>query len=398
MKYDKFVNLRKVNREVIVPAFDRAGLNNIATSISQCGNFSVMYECMHCGTREWKGFTRCKNKFCACCNAVKSLIWIAKAYSKLEQYLKAGKYIVMLTLTIRDRSNLTESLNILNKAWKYFHDKDRKCANEFNHTFAGGIKSLEVTTGKNSGEWHPHLHCILVKDQFSYDKPYLDSAWAHCVERAGGEIDEKINDIRSIYMRDENGVKRYDKDALLLGIVESVKYISKFDYNKETFDRLKELVNSLHGVRQIDTFGCCKNIHKDVEDELNEEVQLGDIVEHACQVCGCTEAKLVEMLTDRIPSADGIVLTDKVNIFKPFTGKMLEGVKASNGKISWDSLQEPKKTDNELFEDLVYQSSMFDTECPATATSRSIRNVDNDLDKLDELFAKATEDEISKKP
>ena len=77
---------------------------------------------------------------------------------------------------------------------------------------------------------------------------------------------------------------------------------------------------------------------------------------------------------------------------------MLEGVKASNGKISWDSLQEPKKTDNELFEDLVYQSSMFDTECPATATSRSIRNVDNDLDKLDELFAKATEDEISKKP
>ncbi len=61
MKYDKFVKLKKLNRDIVVPAFNRAELNSIATSISQCGDFSIMYECTQCGTREWKGFSRCKN-------------------------------------------------------------------------------------------------------------------------------------------------------------------------------------------------------------------------------------------------------------------------------------------------------------------------------------------------
>lgn len=397
MKYDKFVKLKKLNRDIVVPAFNRAELNSIATSISQCGDFSIMYECTQCGTREWKGFSRCKNKFCICCNAVKSLMWLAKTFKKFEEYLEQGKYIVLLTLTIRDRPNLSEALDILNKAWRYFYNRDREIASTFHFKFIGGVKSLEIKTGSGSGMWHPHLHCLLIKDRYSYDKQFLDNAWAACVERAGGAIDERITDIRSIYMRDENGVKVFDREALAKGIIEAIKYVSKFDFANEPPERLKELVKALHGVRQIDTFGCCKNIHKDVEAELNEEIELNKAVEHACQVCGCTEAKLVEMLTDRIPTAEGIVLTDKINILAPFTGKMLEGVKASNGKRKWDEINVPVKSTDEILEEMFYQTSMFDVERPATTTERSKRNVDNDFDSIDKLFAKATENDVDNK-
>ena len=374
MKYTKFLDLKRINREIIVPAFERATLDKISNSIWECGNFSVLYECTTCGTREWKGFKRCKNKFCVCCNAVKALSWLAKTVSKFEQFLNEGKYIVMLTLTIRDRPDLQEGLKILNKAWRLFYHEDKRISSTFHFKFAGGVKSLEVKTGENSDLWHPHLHVLLVKDRFSYDKMFLDNAWGKCVERAGGVVDEKINYIESIYMRDENGVKKYDKEALVKGIVESVKYISKFDYANEPSERLQELAEALKGVRQIDTFGCCKNIHKDVEEELNEEIKLNEIVEHACQVCGCNEAKLVEMLSDRIDTYEGIVLTDKINLSEPMTGEQLEYIKGTNGKVE---LSAPKDEESAKS----YQATMWDVP-------------EDDPDELDRLFFEALNNDL----
>lgn len=370
MKYSKFLDIRKVNNDVIVPAFERARLDEIANSIWECGRFSILYECTTCGTREWKGFRRCKNKFCLCCNTVKSLIWIAKTYKKFEDYLKEGKYIVFLTLTIRDRESLKDGFDILNKAWKNFYFNDKECAKRFKCTFAGGVKSIEVKTGENSELWHPHIHCLLVKDRFSYDKQYIDAAWQKCIELAGGDNDEGITFIESIYMKDENGVKTYDKDALMKGIVETVKYITKFDYANEEPERLQELVSTLKGIRHIDTFGCCRNIQKNVEDEENEQVEIGDVVEHVCQVCGCNEAKLVDMLTERIPTYEGVLLTDELSM--PFDKELIEGVKASNGKRTWDGLIK-QSNDEQRLEEMYYQSSMFDL------TGSSI------MDKVDEL-------------
>lgn len=394
MKYNKFLKIKDVNKNVIVPSFERAGLDTIAETIRGCGDFSILYECIECGSREWKGFSRCKNKFCACCNAVKSLSWLAKTYKKFEQFLFEGKYIVMLDLTIRDRENLPEALKILNKAWRLFSTKDKQCAKTFNFKFIGGVKSLEVKTGENSKLWHPHLHCLLIKDRFSYDKMFIDNGWSKCVKLAGGDVDEKITYIESIYARDEHGVKVYDKDALMKGIVESVKYITKFDYANEPTERLQELVASLKGVRQIDTFGCCRNIHKDVEEELEEKIEFNKIVEHACQVCGCNEAKLVEMITDRMDDYEGILLTDKIHLEEHFSGEQLEWVKSANGK----RLPPMKDEDVEKLEDMYYRSSMFDNQqSSAEAVEKRVEGASEEFeDNLDKLFKEATKNEKRK--
>ena len=73
---------------------------------------------------------------------------------------------------------------------------------------------------------------------------------------------------------------------------------------------------------------------------------------------------------------------------------MLEGVKASNGKRKWDEINVPVKSTDEILEEMFYQTSMFDVERPATTTELSKRNVDNDFDSIDKLFAKATVDDV----
>ena len=355
MKYEKFLKLRKINNEVVVPAFHRAGLSQIANKIESCGAISILYECSSCGTREWKGFSRCKDKFCSCCNAVKTLSWLARTYDKFAEFLKEGKYITMLSLTVRDRSDLRINLDLLNKAWRLFYHDDRSSAREFHWKFSGGVKSLEVKTGENSGLWHPHFHCLLIKDRFSYDKAFLDYAWKKCVKLAGGDDDEGICHIESIYIRDENGEKVFDRDALIKAIVESFKYISKMDYSSEKPERISELVECLKGVRQIDTFGCCKNIGKDVEEDLKDDKLDSKIVSHVCQVCGCSEATLVDMLTDNMKSYNGLVLLDKDEMKHHYrSDDFVDIIKEYNGKLI------KKDDDHKTLEEVFYQSSIFD--------------------------------------
>lgn len=354
MKYEKFLKVRDINRQIIVPAFQRADVRKVVNQIRECGDYSVMYECNSCHSREWKGFSRCKSKFCLCCNTVKSLSWLARTYDKFAQFLNEGKYITMLTLTIRDRASLREALDVLNTAWRFFYNRDRQSSKEFHWKFIGGIKSLEVKTGKNSGEWHPHLHCLLIKDRYSYDKAFIDMAWRRCVRLAGGAEDEGITHIESIYATSENGKKTFDKLALMKGIVESVKYISKFDYKNESSERLRELVDSLDGVRQIDTFGCCKNIQKAVEDDQKDD-RIHDVVEHTCQLCGCSEATLVNMFTDDIPDNDRYIITGKVNIDGFYPEDIVKELKYRNGVLPLPPIKEEK----DKLEDLFYQASML---------------------------------------
>ncbi|MDE5618234.1 MAG: protein rep [Clostridia bacterium] len=359
MKYDKFIEVRKTCKDVVSPAFEKAGLSDIASKIRTCGDFSLMYDCIDCHSKTWKGFSRCKSKFCPVCNKVKSSIWIARTYQTFSKFLLEGKYIVMFTLTIRDRSSLSDALNILNKAWRYFYKEDRMSARNISHRFIGGVKSLEVKTGSGSGLWHPHLHLLMIKDRYCYDKPVLDALWHRCVTKAGGEF-EGVNDIRSIYCERKDGAPVFDKDKLIEAIQEVSKYITKFDYSKEAPERLRELVEGLHNVRQMDTFGVCHNIQKQVEEDLNEDMPLNKIVEHTCKVCGCTQAKLIELLTDGLNDRDDIVIfdEDKYSTMPP-KADMIHTAKLLNGVIEEQSAAQEVKT-----LPVPVQTTLYDDELP----------------------------------
>lgn len=360
MKFQDMKKIRQINHDVIAPAFFNAGLSKVGDQIEQCADFSKVYQCKDCQTREWKGVTTCHSKYCLICNTMKSRAWLGRLFEKLEQFLYDGKYIVFLTLTIRDRPNLEESLDILNKAWGNLTNHVHRSKKEFFNRFSGGLKSLEVKTGKFSKLWHPHLHCILVKDYYMYDFAYLSNMWRHCIQLAGGDGSEGGVHIETIYMKDAlgqkvlmSGDKKIDHNILLKGIVESVKYISKFDYRHEPKERLKELVDGLKGARQVSTFGSLRFLDEKVEADVANDDRDG-VVAHTCKVCGCNDAVLITMLTDDVIEAntDHLIIADNWALREPLSAEGIRQAKILNGVIKEVA---PPIAENEqltLFDDL----------------------------------------------
>ena len=71
----------------------------------------------------------------------------------------------MVTLTVKDGENLSERFPHLRKALKKYQEQRRNALKGQRQVeyakAAGGVMSIEVKRGRNSGLWHPHVHMIL---------------------------------------------------------------------------------------------------------------------------------------------------------------------------------------------------------------------------------------------
>lgn len=304
MKYKKFRSLYSVNKHLIVPSFLKARLVDEAWKIDSCARIVNTIKCDHCGTHHFKGFSRCKSRYCAICNKAKSMLWLAKLYPYLKAWLDSGNYIVFVNYTIRDRADLKEALNVIQGAWRHMTHEHKQMRKEFKNRYDGGVRSLEVKIGENSRMWHPHFHTMVLKRRYSADDySFLAPAWSKSVEAAGGgkygsENQEGIVYIESFSAYSKRGGKKLTyEERLLKSIMEVVKYMTKFDYVNDTPEHLQELYYSLKGSRQISTWGVLYKIPREVDralDSLSDE-QITDFV---CQVCGCTKGTLEKLHHD----------------------------------------------------------------------------------------------------
>lgn len=298
MKFKKFKSLYSVNKNIIAPSFLRARLVDEAWKIQDCGNFIHTLKCTHCGTQHFKGFNRCRSRYCAICNKAKSMLWLAKLYPYLKAWLESGNYVVFVNYTIRDRQNLKDGLTVLQDAWRYMTHQCRAISKEFKKRYDGGMKSLEVKIGENSKMWHPHFHTMVLKRKYSNDDySFLAPAWSKSVEAVGGgkygtETQEGIVYLESFSAYSKKGGKKLTyEERLLKSIMEVAKYMTKFDYINDTPEHLREMYYSLKGARQMSTWGVLYKIPKEVEQSL-ESMSNEQIKDFVCQTCGCTEAVL----------------------------------------------------------------------------------------------------------
>lgn len=295
MKYKKFKSLHQINNKLIAPTFEKAGLTAEAWKIQSCGDFIHTIKCDHCGTQHFKGFSRCKSRYCAICNKAKSMLWLAKLYPYLKSWVDSGNYIVFVNYTIRDREKLTQGLEVLQDAWRYMTHDHKQTRKEFKKRYVGGVKSLEVKIGENSGKWHPHLHTMVLKREYTKDDyDFLAPAWAKSVEYAGGGkygTDEQEGlvylEAFGAYNKRRDRKKPYE-ERLLKSIMEVVKYMTKFDYVNDTTEHLEQMYFGLKGIRQLSTWGVLYKIPREVEQELDSMTD-DQIKQFVCQICGCTE-------------------------------------------------------------------------------------------------------------
>lgn len=307
IKYSDFIKSRIYAYTNIVPALERAALLNETpigeynnryiferknsftlgsetNAISSCGFLIKVIECTNCGHQEFKGYYRCKSRYCPTCARLKSYIWCAALYPKLKDWIDAGYYVTFGNFTIPNTEDLQQGIDTINNAWRFMTNKLYK--KEFKQRFDGGIKSLEVKRGKYSHLWHPHFHCIFLSKQKKKDFDFMRNAWQKAVEHVGGG---KANP------PDMHGVRNNNEKGFIANILEVVKYITKLnDLVKMEPEDISHLYYTMKGAHTINPWGCLRGTLKKVE-KIDEEENEDKIVGYVCKKCGCTEGVLKEI-------------------------------------------------------------------------------------------------------
>ena len=338
MRYKAFRKLHKMNDEVVVPALTRAsfvcaervGLLREADKIQYCGDAINTVQCDDCGTNHFKSFVRCKSKFCTLCQRVKSSLWTVHLYTWLKQWLEQGNYVVFLNLTIKDTDRLSDGLGQLEGAWRLMTGKRYRKA--FLTKFPGGFRSIEVKTGADSGQWHPHIHALVLKKKYSKDTTFLHYVWPKCVAECGGYSEN----LKILPFNRKPGETKEDFDLRLVKSVKEVcKYITKFDWENEAPERVGEMYQALRGKRQYSVWGALQNVRAAVEQDLSTKSDK-DVQDFICQKCGCTSGhpnKLYRAIWDS--EEEPVIVDYKTSMPETLvTGQGLERLKVANNVTS----------------------------------------------------------------
>ncbi len=286
------------NKNKIIPALRNASETELADKIEQCGKYSQFATCTACGARYYVGTGGyCNSRFCGVCSKRRALAWLAKLMPLLQDLRERGYLIFFLNLTIKDQSSLHVGLDALNAAWRDMTNNDKFSRKRFKALSNGGVKSIEVKLGVGSGLWHPHIHAITIVKS---DKPvYQFEEYKELWERATAGALHTSKKVGSVFIhgiRDKKSDKT-DNEALMRGIVETFKYICKFDWLDLPKEAINELIEVVKGKRLISAWGELYGLSKKVDELLNEstEEQLKHFV---CEVCGCTECEIDNLLTE----------------------------------------------------------------------------------------------------
>lgn len=244
----------------------------VAQKIASCNVLRIFRHWLETGDCRLVHAFCCKqDKLCPVCGHLRSIRNASRYMNKILQVVAQtfGLRDWMWTFTIKDGPDLIERIAHLRKALRLLVDHRRKFRNSRGgrNTWmpfccvAGGVYSVEITIGRNSGQWHVHAHVYTLCD---YDPPVVGTrcedmeSWWH--ERTG---DSFVVDVRPISQGE-----RFD------AALEVLKYAAKF--SAMTLSQNVEAWKATTGAnrcRLMQGFGCLQGVKEcDVlTDELSRD-------------------------------------------------------------------------------------------------------------------------------
>lgn len=244
--------------------------------MANCADILQYYVCEDCGSVEIKRANLCRDRFCPTCNWRLSLQRYAKMrqmMDKIEVLYPSRKYS-FVTLTVKNckAAELSETMSGMARAWNnLLHMKEYRKGDVL-----GYAKSVEVTYNKNTKEFHPHYHILVMWRELPFESRLI-SNWMKYAEA------EKLKtDVKAQY---SEGIKSNDAGESMIGaICETFKYAIK---SKQLDDmplaEFKRLVAEIGGKRLVSFGGAFKEVAKLIGAEM-EKVTEEDI--KICKSCG----------------------------------------------------------------------------------------------------------------
>lgn len=217
--------------------------------------------------------------------------------ARLVKILKAVKAehptatLLFLTLTVRNckGEDLRDTLTLLTAAWTKLAKR-----RPVMRAVKGWFRAIEITRNPVTGEYHPHIHAILVvepdyfkrgkglyilhsrdeKTPADYKGPFWVSMWAECLKA------DYLPSVRISKAKGKSGEQRDTDAASLSAALEAAKYATKdTEYingkipEAERAEVLRTYTDALRGKRLVALGGWLKDAAGDVD--LEED---GDLV------------------------------------------------------------------------------------------------------------------------
>lgn len=248
-----------IKQNMICEWSDRKRLTDfgrLAHNIYQCGSYLLFRNYYQRDEVRLHSAQFCKKHllcpFCAMRRGTKYLMAYKERLS-LVMAQNSRLRAFMVTLTVKDGEDLLTRFEALRSSLKRYQRQRRDASagkrplTEYNKAL-GGVFSIEVKRGQNSGLWHPHVHMIWLCEQ-EPDARALSREWH------GITGDSYIVDVREFY-----------GDSVIEGFMEVFKYALKFS-DMELADNWHAF-ETLKGKRLVDSFGLLRGV--EVSDDLSD--------------------------------------------------------------------------------------------------------------------------------
>lgn len=254
--------------------------------MKDCNNRLEYTYCQECGSMHIRKTNLCRDRLCPLCawrlslQRVGSMIQTMELLHQERQGLKAA----MITLTIKNvpAIELNKSISKMLSGWDKL-TKRRKYA----HWIAGYARSIEITRSSKRGDYHPHIHALIIwADGYKNNITQRELAydWAECCEI---EDYTPIVDIRAAYGKTKSATAW---DKLVAATVECCKYAIKGELTHDIANEdLISVADAIKGRRLISYAGCIRKARKKLN--IQEENEATDISDTSieCPKCGATD-------------------------------------------------------------------------------------------------------------
>jgi plasmid rolling circle replication initiator protein Rep len=237
-----------------------------AQKLNECGNYLLFKNFYTIGEVKLSKLRTCgQHLLCPFCAAIRASRAIQKYVERIDQILKENRKLkpVLITLTVKNGSNLAERSEHLMKSFRTLLDRRRdyekkgRGYNEFCKV-QGAMYSYENTFNEKTGEWHPHIHMFALVDQW-IDQQEFSEYW-HSVTG-----DSMVVDVRRAKKEKGHG---YSKAA-----AEVCKYALKF--GDLSVEKTWEAFKVLKGKRLTGSFGLLWGVK--IPDTMTDDMPQEDL-------------------------------------------------------------------------------------------------------------------------
>lgn len=295
-------------RYILESDFDSNVLERKLQRLKDCNSFWILDVYKKLRVKDFKKTNLCRDKFCNNCKKVKQAARMSRFMPEIKK-VGSNCFLSQMVLTVPNVSGLVlkDVISVMFNAFSVLIDylklyKKIKGV-DFDIGYVGAIRSLEVTYKGDS--YHPHFHVLLAHtkpigakinvnsysyDSFNKEHLRLFSDFEILIQKVWYLLVSDFFEVNMNICPKRKRIVRSRLDKLQVGyscmmdrfeeddFIELFKYMTKGNGSEHkdenaimTYDNFKVLYVALHGVRQIQGYGCFYNIKDyDITDEVED--------------------------------------------------------------------------------------------------------------------------------